>query len=195
MFAVFAGLAAGLIHVFSGPDHLAAVAPLATDRDRAPWGAGFQWGLGHTTGVIVIGLLLITLRSALPIDAISAYSERLVGAVLLGVGLWGVAQARSPRPHVHATLRASFLMGTLHGVAGSSHLFGILPALAMPTDAAALWYLGGFGAGAVLAMTVFAAFVGAVAIRAARRGVNAYRGMLYACSVSALLVGGFWLVT
>jgi hypothetical protein len=44
-------------------------------------------------------------------------------------------------------------------------------------------------------MTVFAAFVGAVAIRAARRGVNAYRGMLYACSVSALLVGGFWLVT
>jgi hypothetical protein len=86
-------------------------------------------------------------------------------------------------------------MGTLHGVAGSSHLFGILPALAMPTDAAALWYLGGFGVGAVLAMTVFAAFVGAVAIRAARRGVNAYRGMLYACSVSALLVGGFWLVT
>jgi hypothetical protein len=195
MFAVFAGLAAGLVHVLTGPDHLAAVAPLAADRRRAPWGAGFQWGLGHTTGVIVIGLLLIALRSALPIDAISAYSERLVGAVLLGVGLWGVAQARSRRPHVHATLRASFLMGTLHGIAGSSHLFGVLPALAMPTHAAALWYLGGFGVGAVLAMTVFAGLVGAVAMHAARRGVNAYRGMLYACSVSALVVGGFWLVT
>ena len=27
----FAGLAAGLLHVFSGPDHLAAVAPLVAD--------------------------------------------------------------------------------------------------------------------------------------------------------------------
>ena len=34
-FAFFAGLAAGLLHVFSGPDHLAAVAPLAADSERS----------------------------------------------------------------------------------------------------------------------------------------------------------------
>jgi hypothetical protein len=33
-----------------------------------------------------------------------------------------------------------------------------------------------------------------VSVSAARRGVNAYRGVLYACSLSAILVGGFWLV-
>ena len=35
MFAFFAGLAAGLLHVFSGPDHLAAVAPLALSDDSS----------------------------------------------------------------------------------------------------------------------------------------------------------------
>jgi hypothetical protein len=98
------------------------------------------------------------------------------------------------RPHVHASVRASFAMGTLHGVAGSSHLFGILPALALPTQAAALLYLAGFGIGAVLAMTVFSAAIGALAARAAKRGVNAYRGVLYACSFAAFVVGGLWLV-
>jgi len=194
MFAVLAGLATGLVHVLSGPDHLAAVAPLSADTDRPPWRAGLQWGLGHTAGVMVIGLLLISVRQALPIEAISAYSERIVGIALLMVGVWGFARARSRKPHVHPAAGASFAMGTLHGLAGSSHLFGVLPALALPTQFAAFAYLGGFGAGAVLAMTAFSALVGAVAIRATRRGLNAYRGVLYACSVSAVLVGGFWLI-
>ena len=66
MFAFFAGLAAGLLHVFSGPDHLAAVAPLAADeRSRPQWRAGLQWGLGHTVGVLLIaGLLLLASRAA-----------------------------------------------------------------------------------------------------------------------------------
>ena len=195
MFAVLAGLATGLVHVFSGPDHFAAVAPLAADRDRPPWRAGLQWGLGHTAGVLVIGLLLISFRQLLPIDAISRYSERLVGVALLVVGAWGFIRARSPQPHVHPAASASFAMGALHGLAGSSHLFGVLPALALPTQLAAFSYLGGFGVGAVLAMTAFSAFVGAVAVGAARRGVNAYRGVLYACSLSAILVGGFWLIS
>jgi hypothetical protein len=194
MFAALAGLATGLVHVLSGPDHLAAVAPLSADADRSQWRAGLQWGLGHTAGVMVIGLLLITVRQALPIEAISAYSERAVGIALLLVGVWGFARARAPQRHAHPSVGASFAMGTLHGLAGSSHLFGVLPALALPTQLAALTYLGGFGVGAVLAMTAFSALVGAIAMRATRRGVNAYRGVLYACSLSAVLVGGFWLI-
>lgn len=194
MFAALAGLATGLVHVLSGPDHLAAVAPLSTDTSRPPWRAGMQWGLGHTAGVMVIGLLLISVRQALPIEAISAYSERIVGVALLMVGVWGFARARAPKPHVHPAAGASFAMGALHGLAGSSHLFGVLPALALPTQFAALTYLAGFGVGAVLAMTAFSAAVGVIATWARLRGVNAYRGVLYACSFSAVLVGGFWLI-
>ena len=59
MFAFIAGLAAGLLHVFSGPDHLAAVAPLVADTERGRWRTGLQWGVGHTVGVLLIALLLL----------------------------------------------------------------------------------------------------------------------------------------
>lgn len=228
MFAALAGLFAGLVHVLSGPDHLAAVAPLAADRTAPQWRAGFQWGVGHTAGVVLVGILLLSFRRVIPIEEISAYSERIVGLALFAVGAWGVRKARRltvhrhddghvhahvkdaprdtlaateharqhvhPRLHGHARTRASFLMGTLHGLAGSSHLFGILPALALPTQSSAFAYLCGFGVGAIAAMTAFAAFVGVIAVRTGRRGAAAYRAMLYACSVSAVIVGGFWLI-
>jgi hypothetical protein len=228
VFSLFAGVAAGLVHVLSGPDHLAAVAPLVADDQHPDWRAGFTWGLGHTAGVIVIGVLLLVLRAALPIDAISAYSERLAGATLVGIGIWGAvrakrlhvhrhqdghvhaherapsrrtldpsdheAQHRSRRLHAHARTHASFAFGLLHGLAGSSHLFGVLPALAMPTGTAAMIYLGGFGLGAIGAMTAFAALVGMLASGSRRQGAQTYRGFLYACSMAALVVGGVWLV-
>ena len=194
MLVVLGGFAAGLLHVVSGPDHLAAVAPLAADRDRPQWRAGLQWGLGHTAGVLLIGALLLSFRELLPIERISSAGERVVGVALLFVAVWAFARARSPRPHVHPATGASFAMGALHGVAGSSHLFGILPALALPTQLSAALYLAGFGSGAVLGMTVFSAFVGTLASGAAKRGINAYRSVLYACSFAAFVVGSFWLV-
>lgn len=229
-FALFAGLAAGLVHVLSGPDHLVAVAPLAADEDRPHWRAGFQWGLGHTVGVLIIGGFLLGFREVLPIDAISIYSERIVGLALIGVGIWGAyratrlqvhrhhhpggavhahvkradgrapvmeehdAQHKHPRLHGHAQTHASFLMGVIHGLAGSSHVFGVLPALALSTRIDAAAYLGGFGIGAIAAMTAFAALVGVLARSVGRRDLGAHRGILYACSISAVLVGGFWLM-
>ena len=191
MFAFFAGLAAGLLHVFSGPDHLAAVAPLAADTDRGNWRTGFQWGIGHTLGVLLIAGLLLLIREQLPLEAISAYSERIVGVALILVGGWGVWKASRSgfTPHSHAG--ASFGMGALHGLAGSSHLFGVLPALAFATRSEAALYLAGFGAGAIIGMTAFSAVMGLLSSRLSRRHSS---GLLYASSAAALVVGGFWLV-
>lgn len=198
MFAFLAGLAAGLLHVFSGPDHLAAIAPLAADGDRGQWKAGLQWGIGHTTGVLLIALLLLLLREQLPLDAISSNSERIVGALLIAVGSWGIWRAMRlglhPPAHSHPHTVASFAMGTFHGLAGSSHLFGVLPALAFPSRAASVFYLAGFGAGAIAGMTAFAAAMGLLSHRLGRRHPRRYSGLLYASSAAALVVGGFWLV-
>jgi hypothetical protein len=194
MFAALAGLAAGLVHVLAGPDHLVAVAPLAAAPQRKQWQAGLQWGVGHTAGVLLIGVLLVTARHLLPVHDLSNAGERLVGVALLLVAVWTFARARASTPHVHATRGASVLMGALHGVAGSSHLFGILPALALPTQTSALMYLAGFGGGAILGMTLFAAAIGVLAGGAARRGINTYRGLMYVCSVCAFAVGSFWLI-
>jgi hypothetical protein len=193
MFAFLAGLAAGLLHVFSGPDHLAAVAPLAAGGDRRQWRTGLQWGIGHTAGVVLIAALLLVLSEQLPLDAISAYSERIVGVALIGVGAWGMWKARqASRPHTH--VGASFAMGTLHGLAGSSHLFGVLPALAFSLQRDAVLYLTGFGIGAMAGMSAFAAVIGVVSIRLGRNHPGRYRGFLYASSAAALVIGGFWLV-
>ena len=194
MFAFFAGLAAGLLHVFSGPDHLAAVAPLAADSDRGKWRTGLQWGIGHTIGVLLIASLLLLLREQLPLDAISAHSERLVGIALIVVGAWGFWSARVRRSAgttVHSHSGASFGMGALHGLAGSSHLFGVLPALAFATRVEAAFYLAGFGAGAIAGMAAFSAAMGLLSSRLSHRHSS---GLLYASSAAALVVGGFWLV-
>ena len=44
------------------------------------WIAGWTWGLGHASGVVVVALLGVLLREVLPpIEVLSAWSERLVG--------------------------------------------------------------------------------------------------------------------
>lgn len=212
MFAFFAGLAAGLLHVFAGPDHLAAVAPLAAvdaksasgesqpeeswRRRLDAWRTGFQWGIGHTIGVLMIAGLLLAIREQLPLETISANSERLVGVALIGVGGWGAWKAsragfKPHKPHRHSHAGASFGMGALHGLAGSSHLFGVLPALAFATRIEAGFYLAGFGAGAIAGMSAFSAVMGLLSSRLSPRHSS---GLLYASSAAALVIGGFWLV-
>ncbi|MGE0394576.1 MAG: High-affinity nickel transporter [Vicinamibacterales bacterium] len=209
---------AGAVHVLSGPDHMAAVAPLAIeDRDRS-WFAGWTWGLGHAGGVVVVATLGVLLRDLFPpVETISLWGERVVGGALIGVGLWALRRglAVEVRPHSHgdtththmrigrgpAALRrvghahAAFLMGILHGVAGTSHFLGVLPALALPTRAEALTYVGVFGVSSVMAMTVFAAAVGAVARRSATTGATAHRVLVLAGAAVAIVVGGYWLIS
>jgi len=198
MIAIFAGLAAGLLHVFSGPDHLAAIAPLvlseksprAAERCRLEGLAlGLQWGCGHTAGVLLIATLLLLLKEQLPLDAISAYSERLVGLSLIVVGAWGVWKSSRTIITPHSHTGASFLMGTIHGLAGSSHLFGVLPALAFSLVSDSMLYLAGFGLGAIAGMSAFAAGIGFASIR-----LGQFRGLLYTSSAAALVIGGVWLV-
>src|SRR5437868_109015 len=85
------GALAGLFHVLSGPDHLAAVAPLAVEDGRRGWLAGWTWGFGHASGVVVVALLAIALRDLLPpVDILSTWGERVVGVALIAIGLWAL---------------------------------------------------------------------------------------------------------
>jgi hypothetical protein len=202
VFAAFAGLLAGLVHALSGPDHLSAVAPLVIGEPRRRWRTGLLWGVGHSLGLWTVGLLALALRGVLPIGGLSSWSERLVGAVLIGVGLWGLRRAFAARlPHAHGgeirgarTGSAVVWIGGLHGLAGSSHILGLLPALALPSPAASLGYVVGFGLGAVAAMIAFSSAFGLVAARITSRGLRAYQALLASFSLAAVVVGGYWLV-
>jgi cytochrome c biogenesis DsbD-like protein len=213
---VVTGAVAGLFHVLSGPDHLAAVAPLALDGRRRGWIAGWTWGLGHASGVVVVALLGVLMREILPpIDVLSAWSERLVGAALIGIGFWALSRGLRVAParhqhgewshdHLHVQAgpawiqrlghpHASFCMGVLHGMAGSSHFFGVLPALALPTTSDAVLYIASFGVGTITAMTIFAAAVGSIAVRGVH-SPRAYRAMMSTAALLAIIAGGVWLM-
>jgi hypothetical protein len=219
--AAASGLVAGALHVWSGPDHLSAVAPLAAARQGRPWEAGLRWGLGHSAGVALVGLLSLVLRDLMPVSLVSAWGERAVGIVLIGIGLWGLRRAFATHVHshrhghagtehvhihvhhggadhthplAHRHLHAAFGVGALHGLAGSSHFLGVLPALAFPETSQAVSYLVAYGAGTVLSMSLFAAGIGRLSARFGLRGPRGQRSLLATCSAAAVAVGCFWLL-
>lgn len=221
LLTIFVGLAAGAGHVFSGPDHLAAIAPIAVDQRRRTWRVGLLWGVGHSGGVWALAVLALAFREALPIDLLSSWGERMVGFVLIGVGLLGLrrvfrtrvhshehehdgvrhvhihAHERKPdrdHPVEHSHAHSALGIGTLHGLAGTSHLLGVLPALLLPNRTAAVVYVIAFGFGSIIAMTAFSWIVGLIAHRSERVGNRAYVLLLGACSAAAIVIGCYWCV-
>jgi ABC-type nickel/cobalt efflux system permease component RcnA len=207
----------------AGPDHLAALLPLSVgQRLRAFW-LGARWGAGHSGGVLLVGVLLLLLREQLDLHAVGAWAERAVGVMLIGLGLLGLRRGlriqihshlhdhgRGPHEHLHlhvpgqasapgpASLshrhdHTALLAGTLHGIAGTAHILGVLPALALPGATASALYLSGFAAGTVLAMGGFAALVGWFST-GPRSGPRRMRGALLGTSALTLSVGVAWLV-
>jgi ABC-type nickel/cobalt efflux system permease component RcnA len=108
-FPIIFGFAAAMAHVLSGPDHLAAVAPLALNTKFRPWIIGMAWGIGHLTGMLLLGVLFFFFKEIIPIEFISSYSERIVGFLLIAIGLWSILRLfkhnwKRKHSHLHAHL-------------------------------------------------------------------------------------------
>ncbi len=99
--ASLAGLVAGLVHVFSGPDHLAAILPFAIEQPRKAVRIGLFWGLGHGLGVVGLGALFWAARAYFEVDTVSQAAELLVGVLLVGLGLWAIRRSRKFVVHTH----------------------------------------------------------------------------------------------
>jgi len=209
------GIVAGLAHVVSGPDHMAGVAPLAADgrrgRPSSVAGAlvGAQWGLGHGLGVLALGAAGQVALTLAEVEAASGWAERLVGFVLVGLGVVTVRRARSVTVHehdethgVHAHLAphgqgvhddarhgaAAVGMGLLHGLAGAGHLWAVLPSLALRGADAAL-YLTSYLVASVAAMVVFGFALGGLVTRFGERVVPR---LLTAAGLTSIAVGLYW---
>ena len=159
----------GAQHVLTGPDHLAVVAPLSVGGTRS-WRVGLAWGLGHAAGVWILAALVLGLGTWLPLESLSAWSERIVGLSVIAVGIWGLMRART-HAHEHAqskmgrTVLAASMVGSLHGLAGGSHLLGVLPGLPLSEGGDRLAYLIAFGAASVLTMLLVTTVMGSQLVR------------------------------
>ena len=54
------GIGLGIVHVLTGPDHLSALATLSAVSDLCTsFFLGVRWGIGHSTGLLLVGTILI----------------------------------------------------------------------------------------------------------------------------------------
>ena len=149
------------------------------------------WG-ERAVGVMLLALGFLGLRRALRLE-IHTHSHAHDGESHVHLHLHPDTAGSSARPHElvpHRHRHAALLAGTLHGIAGTAHVLGVLPALALPGTAAPAAYLAGFGIGTILAMGSFAATIGAIG---AGGSVRSMRRVLCTSSALTLAVGMAWL--
>lgn len=190
-----------MAHVISGPDHLAAVTPLALQSRIKAWFVGLFWGIGHVAGALIIGGLFILMRDLIPIDMISGYSEQLVGVMLIIIGIWAFWRLSHPEKHHHVreiskskTIYSATLIGLVHGLAGVSHIIGILPTLALPTRTAAILYLSGFAFGTIFTMVTYSMILGFASQKTVSQNrYKLYRRINMVGGVFAIAVGLYWI--
>ncbi len=213
-FAFVSGILTTVLHVLTGPDHLAAVTPLILESRKKAWKLGLVWGFGHILGMGMIGFLFLLFRNLLPIDQISNFSEQLVGLVLIGIGIWAFYKVfNTSQNHIHdvntnysnsrktegiktQSYFASFSIGILHGFAGIGHFILFFPVLGFDDQWDSVLYIIGSCVGILLAMTAFAFVIGKVALLTQKRSHPFFfKGIRLASGLLALIIGTYWLLS
>lgn len=221
-FHLIAGIVASSIHVFSGPDHLAAVTPIVVETEKKAWKIGLSWGFGHISGMLLIGILFLLFNNFIPLEEISSYSEQFVGIVLIAIGFWSFYLIRKDKrkqthvhsgeksfvhshpvdhfeePHTHSkninqNIFSSFGIGIIHGLAGIAHLILLIPIFSFETTEG-INYIIGFAIGTLLAMTLYTFILGSITNYTKQKNKGQlFKGIRITSGLIAIIVGIYWL--
>ncbi len=211
------GLSVGLEHAFE-PDHVAAVGTQVSGRLQKSKNQIFRttsrssvlgvlWGAGHTTTLVLMGLLAYVL--AVKIE------PRIFSSLELGVGLMLVFLAittilnKKPRfghkhPHQHqdGTLHydshdhvdidhkhnhRSYLIGCVHGLAGSGGLV-VLTAATLDNVGMILGFILIFGIGSMIGMALISGLMG-VPFALAKNSASMSKISRYVAGFLSLVIG------
>lgn len=175
-------LYAGFTHAFE-TDHLLAVSNIVTSRNKTINAVkdGMYWGLGHTSTIFFIGILILLLKFQVAPYYFN-YFEALVGVMLILLGIYRLVKwfkEKKPKLHTHQHTHAdghihahthihtidkashehthfpAYSIGLVHGLAGSGSLMLIVMSQ-MKTVTNGLGYLLLFGLGSVAGMMLAA---------------------------------------
>jgi high-affinity nickel permease len=191
---------------------------------RKSWMVGTLWGLGHTTALLVAALVVLAIGAQIP-DRLALALELAVAGmlVLLGVRvLYLMARGKVTHLHVHrhgerlhihphqhekgqahdrvgiahhGTGKRSYVVGLVHGLAGSAAL--LLVVANSGSTVGALVYVLMFGVGSVGGMLVMSTLMTAPFAWTLERlpAVNQYlRGAAGVGSIAVGLVLAYWVV-
>uniref|UniRef100_A0ACD5XWQ6 Uncharacterized protein n=1 Tax=Avena sativa TaxID=4498 RepID=A0ACD5XWQ6_AVESA len=217
--SAWTGFLAGCLHTLSGPDHLAALAPLSIGRSPVESAAvGALWGCGHDAGQVMFGLLFLGLKDRLHIEILRTWGTRVVGLTLMVIGAIGIREATQAAPYVAAALDGGAGGAHQHGgnslekalmssggkkkeinfatfATGIVHglqpdaLMIILPALAMPSRAAGAAFLGMFLVGTVMSMASYTVLIGTCTEALRERVPRITEKLTWAASLVAISMG------
>ncbi|KAH7437162.1 hypothetical protein KP509_05G059200 [Ceratopteris richardii] len=207
------GLVAGCLHTLTGPDHLAALAPLSVGRSKLESVAvGALWGCGHDAGQVIFGILFLLLKDKLHIEILRTWGARVVGMTLVAIGITGIREAHEAAvipclagdasgfapnglQHVDSdsnakrnTVFATLATGIVHGLQPDA-LIMILPALALPSRFAGAAFLSMFLLGTVLSMSCYTAFIGSCSTALQKRVPRITEHLAWGSSLLAIFVG------
>jgi uncharacterized membrane protein YkgB len=168
----------GLLHAFEA-DHVLAVTNIVSQRNKVMPALkdGVFWGLGHTSTIFLIGVIMILFKVNIP-DRSFSYFEAIVGMMLILVASCRLYvffrkerltvhthahehAGENKQPHIHVHLKGknlhktSYGIGIVHGLAGSGALV-VLVMTQINTIASSLLYLVIFGIGSIAGMTLVA---------------------------------------
>ncbi|CAL9170209.1 unnamed protein product [Musa hybrid cultivar] len=207
--SALAGFLAGCLHTLSGPDHLAALAPLSIGRTKMESAiVGALWGCGHDAGQVLFGLLFLMLRDRLHIEVFRTWGTRVVGLTLLVIGALGIREASEVPASCVALDQpsdlsstgkrkiglATFATGIVHGLQPDA-LMIILPALALPSRLAGAAFLCMFLVGTVFAMASYTVFIGTCTEALKERAPRITEKLTWAASLIAISMGLALLIT
>lgn len=217
--SAWTGFFAGCLHTLSGPDHLAALAPLSIGRTKVESAAvGALWGCGHDAGQVIFGLLFLLLKDRLHIEVIRTWGTRVVGLTLLLIGAMGIREVYEvPTPCVAlengeygvSTYETMVIPAAMSGqkkkkkkkigfatfATGIVHglqpdaLMMVLPALALPSRLAGAAFLVMFLVGTVVAMGSYTVFIGSCSEALKDRVPRITEKLTWASSLVAIGLG------
>jgi hypothetical protein len=196
--ALSVGFLLGVRHA-TDADHIAAVSTFVSD-DRG-WArsclVGTFWGAGHTAALLIAGLVTIGLKITIS-PALERTFETLVACVLILLGghvvLRAMAHDRTPHDHWHllAAGRRPFLVGLLHGMAGSAALM-LLVLATIPSPVAGLVYIVVFGIGSTAGMLALSGLIAVPFVFARHRFPHAHTVIRVGAGLASVALG-LWLV-
>lgn len=174
------GFVLGLKHALDA-DHIVAVSTIVSQTGSLKKSSlfGAIWGIGHTTTLLIVGLIILGLKLAIPAWLALSF-EFLVGIMLVVLGVDVLLKVRQDKLHVHKHVHEgikhthvhshkdsnihnhvhrSFAVGMVHGLAGSATLMLLVLASANSL-AQGVGYILVFGIGSILGMLIVSAIIG-----------------------------------
>ena len=183
------GIMLGLRHAIDA-DHVAAVATIVS-RERSFGRAarvGALWGVGHSMSVMLVGGAIVLFRITVP-PRVGLSLELGVALMLILLGYRNVMRPAHNHPEP-GDGRRPFLVGIVHGLAGSAAV-ALLVLATIPGTWAAVIYLLVFSLGTTGGMVAVTALMAAPTILAERRMARFDRGLRLATGVLSIAFGVF----